>query len=267
MNETPQAARERLMGGWRQRVADQLDEMCRVAVTCPRSWTPEKGATTVITVAEALLRAGALPVLISDDPEDPLRNLDEMQALVLPGGQDVDPQLYGADDLSTHEGGLHPEFDRFEVGLAKRALETGLPMLGSCRGCHVMNVAAGGTLTQNLRQGSLLQSIVGESTLVTPLDHVGQKLGQQAISVVTESRLGELVGVQAIVNSVHHQCVDRLGEVFVAVAHAEDGVVEAFQHRERPHQSAYQFHPEMLAVDQPIFQRLFDLLVKDARSV
>ena len=80
---------------------------------------------------------------------DPDRLLDLLDALILAGGADVDPASYGAEPHAETRG-TWPERDRFELALARRALERDMPLLGICRGMQMLNVALGGTLDQHL---------------------------------------------------------------------------------------------------------------------
>ncbi len=102
--------------------------------------------------ATAVQAAGGLALLLPPDQvvaeaPDPL--LDRLDALILAGGSDVDPATYGAAP-HPETGGTWPERDRFEVALARGALEREMPLLGVCRGMQIVNVALGGTLVQHL---------------------------------------------------------------------------------------------------------------------
>ncbi len=117
-------------------------------------WTvwDQQAALVSSLYIEAVQRAGGLAVLLPPDPEsarDPDELLDLLDGLILTGGSDLDPALYGQ-DRDEHTTGVVPERDAFEIALARRAMERDLPFLGICRGMQVMNVAAGGTLHQHL---------------------------------------------------------------------------------------------------------------------
>ncbi|MGH2963144.1 MAG: gamma-glutamyl-gamma-aminobutyrate hydrolase family protein, partial [Solirubrobacterales bacterium] len=102
--------------------------------------------------ADAIGDAGGLMLMLpprEPDSEILAQILELVDALVLAGGADVDPASYGAEtDLAT--GPTRPERDRFELELARAALERDLPVLGICRGMELLNVARGGTLIQHL---------------------------------------------------------------------------------------------------------------------
>ena len=146
-------------------------------------------------------------------------------ALLLPGGGDVEPLRYG--QRNTASRGLEPERDGAELALLARFAAAGKPVLGICRGLQVINVFFGGTLVQDLAGHSAWEGI-------DRLHRVRRAGG----------RWGELLS-GPIVNSAHHQAVDRLGSGLEAVQWAPDGVVEAAAHRALPILGV-QWHPERL---------------------
>ena len=205
---------------------------------------------------DCIARAGGTPVLLpSLESEqyvhDVLRTLD---GLLLPGGDDADPALYG--------GEPHPKLGvtddlkgRFEAALARGALEAGVPLFGICGGIQILNVACGGTLHQD----------IAACTSSTTQHRVVQTESRacHSIDIVPGSRLHEIIGEARIrVNSTHHQGLDALGDALVATAHAPDGIVEAVERPGEPFVLAVQFHPERLAAREPMFQRLFDAFVE-----
>ena len=153
----------------------------------------------------AVQAAGGLPVLLPPDDavaEDPDDLLDRLDGLILAGGADVDPASYGARPHPAVTRTV-PERDRFELALAHRALERELPLLGICRGLHMLNVARGGTLVQHV------PDVVGHEehrhTLGQFADHeVELEAGSLAARAAGAERLA--------VKSHHHQGVDELGE-------------------------------------------------------
>jgi len=147
-------------------------------------------------------------------------------ALLLPGGGDLEPWRYGQKNTASH--GLEPERDRAEMALLADFIGGGKPVLGICRGLQTINVFFGGTLIQDLPG----HSAANGSDRLHPVR-------------TAPSPLRELYGKECIVNSAHHQAVDRLGSGLQAVQWAEDGVVEALCHRSLP-VWAVQWHPERL---------------------
>ncbi|MGA4545920.1 gamma-glutamyl-gamma-aminobutyrate hydrolase family protein [Uniformispora flossi] len=178
--------------------------------------------------------AGGLPVLLPSVP-DIGDALDRVDGLVLAGGGDVDPSRYAAEPHA-ESGWVRPARDTAEFALARRALETGLPVLGICRGLQVFNVLRGGTLLQHLpdRLGTR--------------DHAPApgRYGRHPVALEPGSRTAELYGRTDIdVASYHHQAVDRLGAGLVVAGRAPDGTVEAVELPDHPFAVAVQWHPEV----------------------
>lgn len=148
-------------------------------------------------------------------------------ALLLPGGGDLHPRLYG--DVFAGAKEVDEERDACELALFRGFLAAGKPILGVCRGMQLVNVALGGTLRQHI-------------------DGHGKIDGADRLHDVRtgDATLRALYGERFTVNSAHHQAVARLGEGLRASAWAEDGVVEALRHTSRP-VFAVQWHPERLA--------------------
>jgi putative glutamine amidotransferase len=197
-----------------------------VAVKLPRSYSL------------AVQRAGGLALMAPPDErwiEDPDELLDRLDALILAGGADMDPDLYGAEP--------HPESkptsrlrDEVEIALARRALERDLPVLGICRGIEVMTVASGGTLRQHL------PDVLGHDR------HRRAPAGYNAHEVRLEpgSLAARAAGEeQHRVCSWHHQGPDRLGEGFVPTGWALlDDSVEAVEAPEHRYALGVLWHPE-----------------------
>jgi putative glutamine amidotransferase len=168
--------------------------------------------------AEMVTAGGGLPVLLP-----PIAGVGDLLArldgLVLSGGGDLDPALYSAPRAAAC-GAANPARDSAELELCQRALATGLPLLGICRGLQVLNVALGGTLYQHL------PDVVG---------HDGHSpeaagYGMHKVSISPGSQLSEMLGVtEAAVPTHHHQAIDRLGAGLVATAWADDGIIEAVE--------------------------------------
>ena len=187
----------------------------------------------------ALELAGARVDVVSPEHEPVVTALERGHGLLLTGGADVDPVHYGAPDRPPTLT-IAPDRDAYELALARGALERGLPILAICRGVQLLNVAAGGTLVQDI-----------PSQRPSPVAHAVREpetaMAHQ-VRVVPESRLAAILqpeGAKAIdVNSRHHQAVDRVAPGFVVSAVAPDGIVEAI---ERPVGSfcvGVQWHPE-----------------------
>ncbi len=182
---------------------------------------------TVVMVPRSYARsvqdAGALAVVLPPDDaaaEAPDDLLDRLDALILAGGSDVDPGSYGARPHPETKG-TWPERDRFELGVAHRALERELPVLGICRGMQMLNVAAGGTIAQHL------PDLLGH----TGHRHTPGTFGDHAVRLRPGSLAERAAGAERLeVKSHHHQGIEELGEGVVATGWSEpDEVVEALE--------------------------------------
>ncbi|MBA2764397.1 MAG: gamma-glutamyl-gamma-aminobutyrate hydrolase family protein [Thermoleophilaceae bacterium] len=187
----------------------------------------------------AIEAAGGLPVVIPPMDQGAIEPLlDRLTGVCLSGGPDLDPSLYGA-EAHPELGPVETELDRFELVLAAAADARRMPLLAICRGAQAFNVSRGGTLDQHLPDR-------GEA-----LDHRQDEAGEVAthpVEVVAGSLLASLVGAGTLmVNSFHHQAVDRIGRSLEVVARAADGVVEAIEARDRDFAVGVQWHAECLA--------------------
>jgi putative glutamine amidotransferase len=184
--------------------------------------------------ADMMAAGGGQPVLLPPQP-GVASLLARIDGLVLSGGGDIDPALYGADrDPATDPA--NPGRDDAEVELARQAIEAGLPVLGICRGLQVLNVALGGTLHQHL------PALVGHDGH-SPDAH---QHGSHKVSVAAGSQLAGILGrTEAAVPTHHHQAVGRLGDGLVATAWTDDGTIEAAEFEEpASFMIAVQWHPE-----------------------
>jgi putative glutamine amidotransferase len=195
---------------------------------------------------------------VLDVSESPRKLVGELDAVLLTGGGDVDPVLYGEERHATVED-AEPGRDEFELDLARRAMTADLPLLAICRGAQVLNVAAGGSLVQDIP--SAIESALAHSVR-EPKDAVAH-----AVRVEPNSRLERALGPTVDsthacrVNSRHHQSVNRIGAGLTASARAEDGVVEAIERPEGAFCLGVQWHPEnFLKTGEfaPLFQAFID---------
>jgi len=188
--------------------------------------------------------------------------LDEIDGVLLTGGGDVDPVFYGEDRHPlTHDA--EPGRDEFEIDLARRAMTGDVPLLAICRGAQVLNVAAGGTLVQDI-----------PSAVASDLVHSvpePKNLDCHDIDILPGTRLSSALGASAAaacscrVNSRHHQSVDKTGGGLVVSARARDGVVEAIEKPDAPFCIGVQWHPENFW-ETGEFRPLFDAFVTAARE-
>lgn len=188
---------------------------------------------------QAVQRAGGLALLVPPDPAQagaPDELLDRLDGLMLAGGADIDPAVYGAEPHAETTDTVR-ERDEFEIALVRRALARDVPLLVICRGMQVLNVACGGTLHQHLpeRLGhGGHRRVVG--TFEGSDHEVTLAPGSLAARAAGEERHGT--------KSHHHQGVDRIGDGLVVTGRAEDGLPEALEAPGRPFALGVQWHPE-----------------------
>jgi putative glutamine amidotransferase len=258
----------------------------RIGVTGP----DRGGAAAWIMTALAVLRAGGVPRRIT--PARP-GDGEALDGLVLGGGADVDPSLYGAVAeevsrvaeasreavkargtpwtsrlwapgvfvlrrlLSRHlsASGLDPARDELEQRLLARAAERGVPVLGICRGAQLMNVFLGGTLYRDL------------SDFYEETPQIRTVLPRKIVVVEPDSRLGRALGAtRCHVNALHEQAVRTLGEGLRVVARESTGVVQGIEREGHPFWIGVQWHPEY--IPQHARQRaVFEALVRVAREL
>jgi len=169
----------------------------------------------------ALVRAsGGIPVLLPPDaPEHAAEVVTRLDALVIAGGEDVSPALYG-EPAHPETGATAAERDAWESALLRAALAAGLPVLGICRGMQLLNVVCGGSLVQHL------PDVVGDRSH----EGAGADYGRHAVRPVPGTLLGALLPEESlVVPTFHHQAVARVGTGLSVSAYAEDGTVEAVE--------------------------------------
>jgi putative glutamine amidotransferase len=186
--------------------------------------------------------------------------LEHLDGLILSGGGDIQPALFGAED-----NGLlwlvDERRDRAEIALARRALTQGLPLLAICRGAQVLNVAAGGTLILDIPT-QIPDALTHSTVAGRPLAVVAH-----TVEVAADSRLAALVGAGELgVNSAHHQAVKTVGAGLTVTARAPDGVIEGLEAPAHPFCLGVQWHPEVMVERHPVMRRIFAGLIEAAQA-
>ncbi len=219
------------------------------ATTSALRYAAEVNARALI---EAVWRAGGEPASLHPaDPADAdvTARLARFDGVLLPGGGDLAPHRYGA--AHTHDSVYDVDDlqDAFDLEVARRALDLGIPLLAICRGLQVVNVALGGTLEQDMG---------GPGREHRHVTH--------PVAVDRGTLLEEALGAEkAEASCYHHQRVDRLGAGLTVTARAADGTVEGLElPGARGWFTAVQWHPEDTADRDPAQQGLFDALVRAA---
>lgn len=211
--------------------------------------------------SEALLKAGALPVLIPlNTPEEEFEALlERIDGIIFTGGGDIETARYQGE---THEkvGDVDQERDQIELSLVHKVVEIEMPFLGICRGFQVINVAYGGTLYSHISD-QLDNSLEHSCFPDFPWDHIAHE-----VEVEGGSKLAEILGKTSVeVNSLHHQGAKEIGEGLVVTAKAPDGLVEGLELPDYPFGVAVQWHPEWMPDSVPM-QRIFNAFLNAARG-
>lgn len=212
-----------------------------------------------------ILRAGGEPVVISpqeisdDDAKSLIARFD---GLVLMGGADVGPSLYGQES-GPHVYGVLPQQDAFESALFRAAMHVDMPILAVCRGMQLANVALGGTLVQHLGDLPNAAELVDHAPTSFP---VGAEFVLHEVRLNENSRIAQSMGTCTIQGaSFHHQGIGELAQGLDVVGRSSDGLLEAFEHRAH-WLIGVQWHPEDTAADDPAQQGLYDAFVERARA-
>lgn len=211
--------------------------------------------------AQAVEEAGGIPLVIPypaslESVPELARRLD---GLILSGGEDPDPVLFGQ---STKHGlgTVVRQRDDLEIALVREMMADNKPILGICRGIQLLNVAFHGTLYQDLEREWKGQ--------IQHQQRAARNHRSHALRITPGSRLMSALGgiVDLRCNSFHHQAVDQVGAGLVAVAWDEEGLIEAVEHTEAPFVVGVQWHPENLWREDAAQFGLFQTLVNEART-
>ena len=205
----------------------------------------------------SLLRAGAIPVwLETDDMDKAISKMLQGDGLLMPGGEDLDPVLYGQ-TRSEKCGEIIKERDIAEKKLLDAFLPTGKPIFGICRGIQMMNVYFGGTLHQDIKDISGCNHD----------DWERRSTGNHKVTICPGTKLSAIFGCESFtVNSLHHQAVDVPAPVLTVAARAEDGIIEAVEHPEHPFCIGVQWHPEHMTGTSALQKNLFRAFVNACRK-
>ncbi|MEG1932265.1 MAG: gamma-glutamyl-gamma-aminobutyrate hydrolase family protein [Pygmaiobacter sp.] len=203
---------------------------------------------------DAVERAGGIALLLpsSCNPAMVEEALSRVDGLLLPGGGDLDPTLYGQRPVRELDF-VQPRYDAFELAAVRVALSAQMPVLGICRGMQVLNVALGGSLYQDLEKNGYL----AHQLSMFPREAVTHR-----VKLLGKSRLAEAVGTQDLgVNSFHHQGICRLASGLIETAWSQDGVIEAFELPGNHFMMGVQWHPECMS-DSTAQQNVFGAFLK-----
>ena len=221
----------------------------RVVIAMPRMSTDPEPTVAQSKYMESLARAGAgMRWVELNDPEQAVQDALTCDGLLLPGGGDMDPKFYGQERIPAC-GEPNLLRDAAEPLLLRACLAADKPVLGICRGIQVMNAVLGGDLYQDIK----------------PFEHLPHNGHWAKVHTVTVRRgtlLSRILGQDTVlVNSQHHQAVDRVAPGFTLAALSEDGIVEAIEKPDAGFCLGVQWHPEWLSDADPAMQSLFDAFV------
>jgi putative glutamine amidotransferase len=206
-------------------------------------------------------QAGASPRVLETD-DNPRSVLDEIHGVLMTGGGDVDPALYG-EERHPATADAEPGRDEFELDLVRGALAADLPLLAICRGVQVLNVATGGTLVQDLPAAGFTRL---PHEVPEPKDR-----DCHGIQIERGTKLSQLMGrgsdpaTACRVNSRHHQAINHPGRGLVVAAKSDDGVIEAVEKPDARFCLGVQWHPENFWQSGE-FAPLFEAFVAAARA-
>ncbi|WP_137625665.1 gamma-glutamyl-gamma-aminobutyrate hydrolase family protein [Lactiplantibacillus pingfangensis] len=196
---------------------------------------------------------GGVPLVlpVTNDAETIARYVGLIDGLLLCGGQDVNPLVYGEEPLEKL-GGIDPERDTYEIALIKAVHAVHKPIFGICRGIQILNACYGGTIYQDLSYMPAGQGTIKHLQAQLPA------YGMHHVQVAPKSVLAEFLGqTELAVNSFHHQTLHQIAPGFQVVATAPDSVVEAIEATDGGLQLAVQWHPEEMQAVEPVMARLF----------
>ncbi len=234
-----------------------------IGITCSYDWN--KGYFRLNRAyVTAIERAGGVPIILPSISPDNVREIvGIVDGVLLSGGVDIDPHLYGEKPIHKM-GKIDPDRDLFEIELTKEVLRRELPLLAICRGIQVLNVAAGGTLYQDIEsqvKGSIKHKWHTPSGLDAPPSYP-----THIVKIKAGSMLHKIFGKQELrVNSFHHQAVKDVGKKFIATAWAEDEVIEAIEYTGSSFILGVQWHPEWMMNSE--MMKIFEEFVKRAAEL
>jgi putative glutamine amidotransferase len=203
----------------------------------------------------SVLGSGGLPLILppSDSDDAIAEMVESVDGLLITGGNDLRPQLYG-EEPGWDQGSFSPERDHLDFASIRAALEQKKPIFGICRGIQAINVYFGGTLYQDLREE--------KSCTVKHSQDSESSCWSHTVEISRKSILYPVLGKTVRTNSFHHQAVKKAAEGFLVGAAAKDGIVEAIEKTEGSWILGVQWHPELMASSgDPVMQKVFGLFV------
>ncbi len=215
--------------------------------------------------ANAVEQFGGVPIMLPYS-KDSLQLLELIDGLIIPGGdEDIHPKFYGQEIISDRVKTNNNRAE-FELNLAKEAMGKDIPILGICNGMQVMNVLLGGSLIQHIpdhyKKDVKVQEFLQNNEPINHEQPAPKDIPSHEIIIEPGSLLYELAGSKAkeMVNSTHHQAIDKLGSDLKISAKAPDGIIEAAELPSRKYLLCVQWHAEYLnsEMDKNLFRKLVE---------
>ena len=218
-------------------------------------WLLSRLTSKIISSVRA---AGGAPLALTpaEDEREIERLAAKLDGFVFAGGQDIAPSFYGEESRGSRAPDI--ERDRFETALCRASLERDKPLLGICRGCQLLNVVLGGTLTQDLPSVDEKWTLHSRSDVMRGYVH--------EVKILSPWLFPNHSGETMPVNSMHHQAIGRLSKHLQAAAVADGGIIEAVSGPAYKWAVGVQWHPECLAEDDAVQMDIFRALVEKAGS-
>lgn len=219
----------------------------------------EKNLQIRVKYINAISNANGVPMILPklDDVAQIKAQIDSIDGLLLSGGNDVDPTLYG-EDPHQKLGYIEAGRDAYELKLIDYALEQGKPILGICRGAQILNVHQGGTMYQDIYE-QIESKVMGHSQQAV------REFPSHEVTVTEGTKLYDIVGQEKIrTNSFHHQANKVLPPHFVVSASTSDGVIEGIESTEHEFLIGLQWHPEDLYDNDEPSRKIFRKFIEIA---
>jgi len=209
-----------------------------IGVTCPSrptKWANWEMDAVVLptTYHKMIIKCGGIPFLIPPGSNSDV--IDKIDGLLVAGGPDINPELYGQDS-GPYTNEFYPEQDISEISLINSALDKNVPLLCICRGFQLLCVIRGGILHQHLPETEGYENHGGWNGKVT----------EHGVDIVKGTRLQQIMGSHVIANSTHHQGVSHAGNISVSAYSSHDKLIEAVEIKELKFCIGVQWHPERI---------------------
>lgn len=214
---------------------------------------------------DSVIIGGGIPLIIpfNTNTSTTVEQIKHVDGLILSGGHDVFPLVYGEEPKKNLKE-IHPERDYFDITLLKAAMELNKPIFGICRGLQIINAALGGTLHQDIS--------LSEGTFIKHTQKTAGRFPTHTIIVEKDSFLEDIYGMENVVNSYHHQSINKLAPGFKITAMSKDNIIEGIEKiDENNFIIGVQWHPELMCetdeFSKKLFQKFIDFVQKNSETL